>query len=215
MASRAWPTMHRTTRGSGDRPPTATGPRPTAALTSQLRGPHATPCPSVRPAGLCGHRDLTSRAAAAPCTHPGGLVVISAGTASPSQSTADRRRTARAGLRGRSRRSGVPGTESHDSGPGSSTDGDGMAPAHRAAAASIPAHASVRPPWWWLWHPAPFSEWQPVASLWSLEMHKHNDQQHGLQCDGIHRRRKYSECKLQQETKSSSKVRRQRKICPE
>lgn len=42
--------MHHTTRGSGDRPPTDMGPRPTAALTSQLRGPtrHSV---SVRPAG--------------------------------------------------------------------------------------------------------------------------------------------------------------------
>lgn len=153
--------MHRTTRGSGDRPPTATGPRPTTALTSQLLGP------TCHSAGLCARR-ATPTPHVQPRTrirmHPGGFVVSSAG------------RRARAGLRGRNRRSGVPGTESHDTGPA-------LPPMARAGrmAASIPTHASIPNPspnfpWWWVvWHPAPFPS--RSGNQWSVglvrRLHKH------------------------------------------
>ena len=152
--------MHRTTRGSGDRPPKATGPRPTAALTSQLRGgPHATPSvrPPLRPPHLRPHVTCSRGPA---CT-PGGFVVISAGQPQPDHRRSSPHRTC-----------GSPRPEPP---VGRSRD---RVPRHRPRLFHRRAMATAwRPPteprqllfrrtrpspWWW-WHPAPFSEWQPVA----------------------------------------------------
>jgi len=174
--------------------PPCTAPR-AAQVTGRLRprahGCFDHPAPGahtpLRPSGrLCGHHtsDLTSPAAAAPHAPPGAL--WSFRPASPSQTTADRRRTARAGLRGRSRRSGVPGTESHDTGPGSSTDGrwqrHGARPPSRG---SFYSGARVRPRGGGgIQLPSRSGNQWPVE-VWSLEMHKHTGQQHGLQCKEI------------------------------
>lgn len=98
-------------------------------------------------------------------------MVISAGQRArpPPRVVAAPHRTARAGLRGRSRRSGVPGTETHDTGPGSSTDGGRRGSFYSGARDGWMDGGGI--------HHLPSR-----SGNQSLEMHKHNGQQHGLQC---------------------------------